>query len=104
MLSIVKAMLCAATDDSTRRGALVAITFKSAVDDPGRFAKSRAVGAHFGLTQGSTSRPDRRDWRISRVGDAMVRAVLYGGAYHAEPGDRFSSLKRWATDVAKRRG
>jgi transposase len=31
-------------------GALVAITFKSAVDDPGRFAKSRAVGAHFGLT------------------------------------------------------
>src|SRR3954465_14069313 len=31
-------------------GALVAITFTSAVDEPGRFARSRAVGAHFGLT------------------------------------------------------
>ena len=31
-------------------GALVAITFTSAVDDPGRFRRSRAVGAHFGLT------------------------------------------------------
>jgi transposase len=31
-------------------GALVAITFKSAVDDPGRFARSRVPGAHFGST------------------------------------------------------
>jgi transposase len=31
-------------------GALVAVTFKTAVDDPGRFRSSRAVGAHFGLT------------------------------------------------------
>src|SRR5918998_5853004 len=31
-------------------GALVAITFTTAVDDPARFRRSRAVGAHFGLT------------------------------------------------------
>jgi transposase len=31
-------------------GALVAITFRTAVDDPGRFHSSKAVGAHFGLT------------------------------------------------------
>ena len=31
-------------------GALVALTFTSAVDDPARFRRSRAVGAHFGLT------------------------------------------------------
>ena len=31
-------------------GAVVAITFKSAVDDPGRFIRSRALGAYFGLT------------------------------------------------------
>ncbi len=31
-------------------GALVAVTFASAVDDPTRFRRSRAVGAHFGLT------------------------------------------------------
>src|SRR3954452_25634080 len=31
-------------------GALVAITFKTAVDDPARFRTAKAVGAHFGLT------------------------------------------------------
>src|SRR5918911_1550579 len=31
-------------------GALVAVTFKAAVDDPGRFRTAKAVGAHFGLT------------------------------------------------------
>src|SRR3954454_4993960 len=31
-------------------GPLVAVTFTSAVDDPARFRRSRAVGAHFGLT------------------------------------------------------
>ena len=31
-------------------GTLVALTFKVAVDDPGRFSRSRYVGAHFGLT------------------------------------------------------
>src|ERR687898_694951 len=53
-----RAMLGIVREDTTCRrlmtvpgvGALVAITFTSAVDDPGRFARSRAVGAHFGLT------------------------------------------------------
>jgi transposase len=31
-------------------GAVVAMTFRSAIDQPERFAKSKAVGAHFGLT------------------------------------------------------
>src|SRR3982750_2696173 len=31
-------------------GPLVAVTFSSAVDDPAWFRRSRAVGAHFGLT------------------------------------------------------
>ncbi len=29
---------------------LVAVTFRAAVDDPGRFRTAKAVGAHFGLT------------------------------------------------------
>ena len=37
-------------------GAVVAITFTTAVDDPTRFSRSRAVGAHFGLTPRNTSR------------------------------------------------
>jgi transposase len=31
-------------------GAIVALTYVSAIDDPGRFRSSKAVGAHFGLT------------------------------------------------------
>jgi transposase len=56
MLSIVKRdVACRQLMTVPGVGALVAITFKSAVDDPGRFAKSRAVGAHFRLTLKSTS-------------------------------------------------
>jgi transposase len=41
-------------------GALVALTYRSAVDNPGRFAKSRTVGAYFGLTPQEVSiRGDR---------------------------------------------
>ena len=36
-------------------GAIVAMTFKAAIDDPGRFKHSRDVGAHFGLTPKRTS-------------------------------------------------
>ncbi|WP_234844967.1 transposase [Sinorhizobium meliloti] len=38
-------------------GVLVALTFVAAVDAPGRFRSSRAVGPHFGLTQ----RPLQKD-------------------------------------------
>ena len=30
-------------------GPIVALTFVSAIDDPGRFRSSKAVGAHFGV-------------------------------------------------------
>ncbi|MDX0980525.1 IS110 family transposase [Sinorhizobium medicae] len=32
-------------------GPVIALTFVSGIDDPGRFRSSRTVGAHFGLTQ-----------------------------------------------------
>src|SRR5260221_11539447 len=42
---------------------------------------------------------------ISRVGDAMVRTALYEAAHiMLSRVTRFSSLKRWALDVARRRG
>ena len=31
-------------------GPIVALTYASAIDDPGRFKSSKRVGAHFGLT------------------------------------------------------
>ena len=36
-------------------GYIAALTFKSAVDDPSRFKRSKTVAAHFGLTPGATS-------------------------------------------------
>ena len=42
---------------------------------------------------------------ISRVGDAMVRMALYEAAHiMLSRVTRFSSLKRWALDVVRRRG
>uniref|UniRef100_UPI001D09D743 IS110 family transposase n=1 Tax=Roseobacter weihaiensis TaxID=2763262 RepID=UPI001D09D743 len=62
-------------------GPIAALTFKAAVDDPGRFKSSRTVGAHFGLTprryqSGEHDNPGR----ISRAGDRDVRATLYAAA------------------------
>jgi transposase len=84
----------------------VALTFKSAVDDPARFTRSKAVGAHFGLTpKKHQSGETDVTGSITRAGDAMVRTAFYEAANvmlsHAT---RFSALKRWAVDVARRRG
>ena len=109
-----RAMLAIVRDDATCRrlmtvpgvGALVAITFTSAVDDPGRFARSRAVGAHFGLTPKKYQSGETDiTGGISKVGDAMVRAALYEAAnVMLTRVGRFSTLKRWAIEVAGRRG
>jgi transposase len=87
-------------------GPLVAITFTSAVDDPGRFKHSKAVGAHFGLTPKKYQSGETDvTGGITRIGDDMVRAALYEAANAMlRPATRFSALKRWALDVAKRRG
>jgi transposase len=107
MLAIVR------TDEVCRRlmtvpgvGALVAITFKSAVDDPSRFTSSKAVGAHFGLTPRKYQSGETDvTGSITKVGDAMVRTALFEAAHILlTRTSRFSSLKRWAMEVARRRG
>ena len=87
-------------------GVLVAITFTSAIDDPARFRRSQAVGAHFGLTPKKYQSGETDvTGGISKVGDAMVRAALYEAAnVMLTRAGRFSSLKRWAMAVAGRRG
>jgi transposase len=87
-------------------GALVAITFKTAVDDPARFRTAKAVGAHFGLTpKRYQSGETDVTGGISKVGDAMVRTALYEAAnVMLTRSGRFSTLKRWGLEVAKRRG
>jgi transposase len=103
----------AAADKTVRRltsapgvGALVALTYKTAVDDPTRFASSRAVGAHFGLTPGKYQSGETDvTGRISKVGDPWVRVALYEAAnvLLTRP-VKGGALKRWGLAVAKRAG
>lgn len=87
-------------------GPLVAITFKTAVDDPERISKSKAVGALFGLTPKKYQSGETDvTGGVSRVGDGMVRAALYEAAnVLLSRVTRFSALKRWGMDLVKRRG
>jgi transposase len=52
-------------------GTIVALTYASAIDDPGRFESSKTVGAHFGLTpKKHQSGETDITGRISRSGTA----------------------------------
>jgi transposase len=87
-------------------GVIVALTFVSAIDDPGRFRSSKAVGAHFGLTPRKYQSGETDiTGRISKIGDAMVRTVLYEAAniILTRP-VKGSALKSWAARLAARAG
>src|SRR5215211_4504664 len=87
-------------------GAIVALTFAAAVDDPARFRSSRRVGAHFGLTpRKHQSGETDVTGRISRIGDHGVRVALYEAAnVILTRAVRGSDLKSWALGVARRAG
>jgi transposase len=88
-------------------GTLVALTYASAIDDPGRFKSSKTVGAHFGLTPSRhQSGETDRSGRISRIGDASVRSALYEAAHVilTKPLKGATALKSWAMRIAKRAG
>ncbi len=85
-------------------GAVVAMTFKSGVDDPSRFRRSRDVGPHFGLTPRKYQSGELDvTGSISKVGDRMVRTALYEAAsVMLTRTVRMSPLKSWALAVARR--
>jgi transposase len=87
-------------------GAIVALTYVSAIDDPARFKSSKAVGAYFGLTPKKYQSGETDvTGRISKIGDASMRTALYEAAHvilvRAVKG---SSLKSWAMKLARRAG
>jgi len=85
-------------------GPVTALAFASAIDDPSRFAKSRAVGAYVGLTT-RRFQSGEMDYsgRISKHGDAMVRALLYEAANSLLTVVRKAHpLKDWARRVKRR--
>jgi transposase len=88
-------------------GPIVALTYASAIDDPGRFKSSKRVGAHFGLTP-KKYQSGETDYtgRISKIGDGSVRTALYEAAHImlTKPVKGCSGLKSWAMRIAKRAG
>jgi transposase len=88
-------------------GPIVALTYASAIDDPGRFKSSKQVGAHFGLTP-RKYQSGETDYtgRISKIGDGSVRTALYEAAHVmlTRPIKGCSALKSWAMRIARRAG
>lgn len=88
-------------------GAIVALTYASAIDDPARFRSSKQVGAHFGMTP-KKYQSGETDYtsRISKIGDGSVRTALYEAAHImlTKPLKGCSALKSWAMRIAKRAG
>src|ERR1700749_4803859 len=99
-------------DDVCRRlmtvpgvGPVVALTYRATVDVPARFRKSKAVGAVFGLTCAKYQSGEvDRNGRISRCGDEMMRVMLYEAAQSMLRSKKWSWLKAWAMQIARRRG
>ena len=84
-------------------GAIVALTYVAAIDDPGRFSSSRVAGAHFGLTPKRYQSGEKDvTGRISKIGDGGVRTALYEAAnvILTRP-VKGSALKSWAMRLAR---
>jgi len=85
---------------------LTALAFVTAVDDPTKFAKSRSVGAYFGLTPRRYESGEIDHNRgISKCGDGLVRTYLFEAAGTLLTRvEKWSPLKAWGLRLAKRSG
>jgi transposase len=108
-----KLLAMARDNDESRRlmtvpgiGAINALAFCAAIDDPSRFRRSRSVGAYFGLTSRRHASGEV-DWsgRISKCGDAMVRTYLFEAAgVLLTRVPQWCKLKAWGHRLWKRIG
>ncbi len=87
-------------------GAVTALAFTAAIDNPARFRKSRTVGAYFGLTNRRYQSGEvDRGGRISKQGDRLMRTYLFEAAGVLLTRVRkWSALKSWGMRIAKRSG
>ena len=87
-------------------GPLTALAFRATIDRPERFRHSRDVGAHLGLTpKRYQSGETDVQGGISRCGDELARTALYEAAHSLlVRSRRWSSLRAWGMQVARRRG
>jgi transposase len=88
-------------------GPIVALTYASAIDDPGRFKSSKQAGAPF-RADPKKYQSGETDYtgRISKIGDSAVRTALYEAAHImlTKPLKGCSQLKSWAMRIKRRAG
>ena len=86
-------------------GPVIALTFKAAIDDPGRFRRSKDVGPWVGLTPGRDQSGERDIvGAITKAGDAGLRTALYQAATVMLNRGAPNWLKAWALRLAVLRG
>jgi transposase len=89
---------------STPADIAAALAFTAAIDDPGRFRRSRDIGAYLGLVP-RRYQSGEVDYAgsISKCGDRRVRTLLYEAANVMLTRFKGSlKLKDWAFAIAKR--
>ena len=86
-------------------GAVVALTYRSAVNDPARSTSSKNVGPWVGLTL-SRNQSGERDVSggITKAGDVTLRRALCQAATVMMNRGRATWRRTWSAPVAKRRG
>jgi transposase len=87
-------------------GAIVALTYRNAIDDPSRFKRSKDIGPWLGLTptRYQSGQTDRRG-HVTKAGDASARTALYEAATTLLGRVvKWSALKSWGLRVARRSG
>jgi transposase len=87
-------------------GIMTALMFVSSIDEADRFSKSYSVGAYFGLTP-KRYQSGEVDFvgKISKCGNGMMRSYLFEAALTLMTRvKKWSPLKAWAMQIAKRRG
>jgi transposase len=87
-------------------GPVNALTFKTSIEDPGRFARGADVGAFAGLVprRHQSGERDTRG-RISKAGDPMLRRALYEAANSLLGRvKRECALRRWGLALTATKG
>lgn len=86
-------------------GAVVALSYRSAIDDPSRFTSSKKVGPWVGMTP-SRNQSGEHDVSggITKAGDVNLRRALCQAATVMMHRGRSTWLRTWAAHVTRRRG
>jgi transposase len=86
-------------------GLIVAAAFVSVIDEAGRFRNAHQVESYLGLVPSEdTTGGRRRLGAISKAGNSYARSLLVEAAWTVLQSKRDDPLRRWARQLARRRG